>query len=541
MTVIFALFPIILLIYLMIRKNSMPSSRALPLTAFVSYLIMLIFFRFDGNLVHANILKGLLLAWTPILIIAGAILLFKTMEATGGLNVLRASLNGITSNKVSQLMIVGWAFPFLIEGASGFGTPAAIAAPILVGLGFPPVRVAMLTLVMNSVPVAFGAIGTPVWFGLSEINLTEAEILIVSFKTAILNTSAGIVIPAVALMFILKPGTVIQNYLFIFLSTVSTLVPFIILSRFNYEFPSLIGGAVGLVITIFLAKQGIGLSSKEIRLQESLGKSQLLKLIDDNTSPGKPGTRELIKASFPLWGTIILLLLTRIPEFGLKRLLTATTPALEVSLGTLGNFMISPSLVVQLENIFGTPESWVHSLLYVPSFIPFGLVVLIALWMDRSIKSKGTSILRETVKQTYEPTLALLGALVFVSLMMMGGEESAVTIIGNQLAALTGNSWQFFSSFLGALGAFFSGSATISNLTFGAIQDSIAASLDLDRTTILAMQSAGASMGNMVCINNIVAVASILALGNKEGEILKKTAVAMLIYGIIIGMAGFFI
>ncbi|MGC9341710.1 MAG: L-lactate permease, partial [Bacteroidales bacterium] len=517
MNVLIALFPIVLLIYMMVRKKSIPSAKALPLTAFVTYLIVLIFFRFEGNLVHANVLKGLLLAWTPILIIAGAIFLFKTLEVTGGLDVLRRWLNGVTSNKVSQLMIVGWAFPFLIEGASGFGTPAAIAAPILVGLGFPPVRVAILTLVMNSVPVAFGAIGTPIWFGFSEISLTEAEILIVSFKTAILNSSAGIVIPGIALMFILKPKTVIRNYLFIFLSTISTLIPFIILAKYNYEFPSLMGGAVGLLITVFLAKKGIGLSKKEILLQESLGESNLLKHENEHAGKKNPGFAEIIRASFPLWGTILLLLLTRIPELGLKDLLTATAPNLKISMGTLGDLMISPSLVIQLENIFGTPESWAHSLLYVPSIIPFGLVSLIALWMNRGVKDSGIPIFRETVTQMYEPTLALLGALVFVSLMMMGGEKSAVTIIGNQLAAFTGNSWQFFSSFLGALGSFFSGSATISNLTFGGIQDSIAGSLNLDRTSILAMQSAGASMGNMVCINNIVAVASILALGNKEG------------------------
>jgi lactate permease len=541
MDVIIALFSIIFLIYMMVRKKSVPSYRALPITAFITYLIVLVFFGFEGNIVHANVLKGLLLAWTPILIIAGAIFLFKTLEATGGLGVLRRWLNGLTSNKVSQLMIVGWAFPFLIEGASGFGTPAAIAAPILVGLGFPPVRVAMLALVMNSVPVAFGAIGTPIWFGFSEINLTEAEILIVSFKTAILNSAAGIVIPAIALMFILKAKTVIQNYLFIFLSIISTLVPFIILAKFNYEFPSLIAGAIGLVITVILAKQGVGLSSKEILLQEPLGKSNLLKHANDHSSESSPGMKEIFRASFPLWATILLLLITRIPELGFKDLLTATVPSLEISLGTLGDFMISPALVMQLENIFGTHESWAHSLLYVPSIIPFGFVSIIALWMGRSVKDKIKSILKETLSQMYGPTLALFGALVFVSLMMMGGEKSAVTIIGNKLAALTGNTWLFFSSFLGALGSFFSGSATISNLTFGGIQDSIAANLNLDRTTILAMQSAGASMGNMVCINNIVAVASILALGNKEGEILKKTVVAMLIYGVIIGFVAFFI
>ncbi len=139
------------------------------------------------------------------------------------------------------------------------------------------------------------------------------------------------------------------------------------------------------------------------------------------------------------------------------------------------------------------------------------------------------------------PTQALLGALVFVNLMMMGGEDSAVALIGNNLASLTGESWKYFASMLGALGSFFSGSATISNLTIGGIQDSIATGLQLDRTTILAIQSVGGAMGNMVCINNIVAVSSVLALGNMEGAILKRTVRALLVYAVIVAIVAFFL
>ena len=91
------------------------------------------------------------------------------MEKTGAMNVLRRWLGNISPNPVAQLMIIGWAFAFMIEGASGFGTPAAIAAPLLVGLGFKPLQVAILTLIMNSVPVSFGAVGTPTWFGFGTL------------------------------------------------------------------------------------------------------------------------------------------------------------------------------------------------------------------------------------------------------------------------------------------------------------------------------------------------------------------------------------
>lgn len=532
---IFSYLPIVLLIFLMTKKNSMPSFKALPLTALVVYLIMLVVFKQDPNLIHANVVKGLLVAWTPVLIIAGAIFLFKTMEATGGLAVIKQWLNSISDNKIAQLMIVGWAFPFLIEGASGFGTPAAIAAPVLVGLGYPPVRVAILALIMNSIPVSFGAVGTPTWFGFSALTLSNAEIMEIGLKTSILNSIAALVIPCIALIFVVKPKAVLQNIVFILLSVLLTVLPYIWVSTFSYEFPSLIGGVIGLIGTALLAKSGFGLSKQTVEVQETVGSSSLM----HEESQGKPvvvDTKNLLKASFPLWGTILLLVLTRINQLGIKPLLTAKSPAFHLDLGSLGEFSLSASGVLGLSQIFTTETSFSHSLLYVPSLLPFGLISILAYWWYKTSPKVVGDMLRETVSQMRNPLLALLGALVFVNLMMMGGENSAVSLIGNNLADITGNTWQFFSAYLGAVGSFFSGSNTISNLTFGGIQDSIAASLNLNRTTILAMQSVGGAMGNMVCINNIVAVASVLALGNKEGFILKRTVWAMLVYGIIVGV-----
>ena len=98
--------------------------------------------------------------------------------------------------------------------------------------------------------------------------------------------------------------------------------------------------------------------------------------------------------------------------------------------------------------------------------------------------------------------------------------------------------WPFFSPLLGALGAFFAGSATVSNLTFAGIQDSIARTLGFDRTSILALQSVGAAMGNMIAISNIVAVTSILGLENQEGFVLKRTVIPLVVYALIAGVAG---
>ncbi|MFW5657754.1 MAG: L-lactate permease [Bacteroidota bacterium] len=521
---IFSFFPILLLIWLMAKKNGMPSNKALPLSALVLYFIALIVFQYDPTLIHANVLAGLLVAWTPILIIAGAIFLFKTMEATGSIAMVKQWLNSVTENKIAQLMIVGWAFPFLIEGASGFGTPAAIAAPVLVGLGYKPVKVAILALIMNTVPVSFGAVGTPTWFGFSAIDLNEMEVLTIAFKSATIHSIVAVFIVTLALLQLVGFKSILKNSGYIILSVASTVIPYLIVSGYNYEFPSLIGGATGLIASVILAQKNIGLTSGDAAIKVDLKHQKAVT------------GQQLLKATFPLWGTILVLVLTRIPQLGIKQLITAGSPALEIPLGMLGDLSISAALVIGLENIFRTPQEWYHMLLYVPSLIPFGLVSLITFWVFGTPKRDIKAVFGTTVQQMIKPTYALLGALVFVNLMMMGGESSAVNTIGQVLASATGEYWKFFASYLGALGSFFSGSATISNLTFAGIQNSIALETNLDRTTILALQSVGGSFGNMVCINNIVAVTSVLALIGKEGFILKRTALPMIIYGLLTGV-----
>ena len=195
-----SIIPILLLIWMMTKKNALPSHIALPLTALIVGILQLVHFGTDGRLLTANIISGTLSAITPISIIAGAILLNRTLLVSGCEDVIRQWLEGISKNRIGQLMIIGWAFAFMIEGASGFGTPAAIAAPILVGLGFNPLRVAMLALVMNSVPVSFGAVGTPTWFGLGNLGLSNTELLHVGGLSAIMHTVAAIFFPVADLV-----------------------------------------------------------------------------------------------------------------------------------------------------------------------------------------------------------------------------------------------------------------------------------------------------------------------------------------------------
>src|SRR5262249_32441115 len=144
----------------------------------------------------------------------------------------------------------------------------------------------------------------------------------------------------------------------------------------------------------------------------------------------------------------------------------------------------------------------------------------------------------DTLDRLRGPSVTLVGALIMVQLMTLGGEEAQTMIIGRTFATASGKSWPFFAPVLGALGAFFAGSATVSNLTFAGIQDSISLTLGFDRTSILALQSVGAAMGNIIAISNIVAVCSILGLVNHDGFVLKRTLMPFVIYGLVAGVSG---
>jgi len=517
---LFAALPITVLIVLMTKPNPMPAPAAFFLAAALALIVRLVYFRTAFPLLGAAVIAGLLDALTPISIVLGAIFFFVALERSGAMEVLQEWLRGISSNKVAQLMLAGWAFVFLIEGACGFGTPAALAAPILVGLGFPAIRVALVCLIFNATPTAFGAVGTPMWFGFEPLELPQSELIDIGAKTALLQSIAALIVPVVSLRFVVDWSAIWRNLGFIYLSILSCVVPMLMVAWTNYEFPAVVGGVVGLIATILFARFGIGLERRETEPRQV---------------PLLSGA--VLVALTPLIVTVVILLVTRIPILGLRGLLTSPAPNLSLTLGGIGELTISPTLVVQLRNILGQGLNWSHAVLYVPSIIPFFLTAMLAFLLFRSPPGTASVAMRETVARIGKPVIALFGALAFVSLLMVGGELASTIILGDALASVTGGAWKYFAPFLGALGSFFSGSTTISNLTFGGIQASIARDIGMDPGTMLALQSAGAAMGNPICIHNIVAACAVLAIANVEGEILKQTFLPVILYGITLAAA----
>jgi lactate permease len=516
MSLMMATLPILLLVAVMTvawprRWLPLPAHVALPGVAALAYAMRLS--QPDGSthlVIHAAAVDGVLSSLTPLAIVFGAVLLFKTMDKSNAMAVLTARLRKLTPDPIAQLMLVGWAFSFLIEGLSGFGTPAALAAPILVGLGFPPLRVAAMCLIMNTVPVSFGAVGTPTWFGLSGVDLAVGELGEIGWRTALIHTAAAPCVVVLALVVVAPWSAIRPRLAFVLLTVAGSVVPYLLAARYSVEFPSIVGGLVGLACSSVLARCRIGLPSA------TESSPSPAPIVTASAAPTHVSIPSPARAIMPLLATVILLAFTRIDAFGLKTLLNDDRVAASASIPGLGQVWMSPALVVGLRDILGTDADWRMPLLYVPFIVPCVVVALLAIPVLGMHRAAVGAAWAETFRRLVLPAVALAGAMVLAKVMTAGGEASPVTQIGFALADATGRSWLFVAPLLGAVGSFFSGSNTVSNLTFAPIQATIADAIGLDRLTVLALQSVGGAMGNMVCIHNIVAVGAVLGLAEKR-------------------------
>ena len=160
MLALLAAVPILLTIILTVGFN-MSAKKVLPIAWAVIVIIGFTYWQMDVQKIAAFSIAGFLGSIDTLLIIFGAILLMNMLNTAGAMHRIQGMFNGITEDARIQLVIIGFAFSAFIEGAAGFGTPAAIAAPLLIGLGFPPMAAAVACLILNSTPVPFGAAGTP--------------------------------------------------------------------------------------------------------------------------------------------------------------------------------------------------------------------------------------------------------------------------------------------------------------------------------------------------------------------------------------------
>jgi lactate permease len=229
--------------------------------------------------------------------------------------------------------------------------------------------------------------------------------------------------------------------------------------------------------------------------------------------------------TFPIWGVVLLLILTRVEQIGIKEQLTKREPYFSIHFGSWGTFRLSSSLVFQLRDILTYPGlNWKYELLYVPFLLPFLFVSAMILFIYRKNLATSPKEIAQTVTgRLRNPAVALLGALSLVQLLIKSGDSAPANILGTILSDWFKQAFVVLTPLLGALGSFFSGSTTVSNLTFADIQEVAAESIGTSITSILALQAVGGSAGNGICLNNIIAACAVVGLNIGEGKILMQT------------------
>ncbi|HPX61179.1 MAG TPA: L-lactate permease [Deltaproteobacteria bacterium] len=548
---IVALLPILVALVLMVGMR-WPSTKAMPLSWFVCVLGAIAVWNLPVGYVAALSLQGIVIAVGVLIIVFGAIIILYTLKYSGGMETIQYGMQNISRDKRIQAIIIGYMFAAFIEGAAGFGTPAALAAPLLLSLGFPPLAAAVICLVFNSFPVSFGAVGTPILVGLKFLAplTTEAAASGVALNFTDFGSFAKVIGqwvtmmhgPMIFILPIFMLGFMTRFYgenkswregfaawRFCVFAAVAFIIPYLGFAWLvGPEFPSLIGGLVGLGIVVAGAKSGFCVPKEtwDFGPQNKWEAEWTGSIATQVGTEFKPHMSQF-KAWLPYIIIGAILVATRIPELGLKSLLAAQKLPFKDILGYKG---VSASI----------------DYLYLPGTIPFTLVALLTIMLHGMQGEAVKQAWSESFAKMKAPTIALFAAVALVSIfrgsgvsdtaLNPNGYPSMPLAMAKAVASFAGNAWPVLASYVGGLGAFITGSNTVSDLLFAEFQWGVAQQLALPRQIIVAAQVAGGAMGNMICIHNIVAVCAVTGLIGREGMILKRTFWPFMIYGVVVGV-----
>jgi len=542
-----AFFPILLAGILLVGLR-WPAKRAMPIVFIVSSLIAFFAWGMPLNRIFASTLEGLGVTFSILWIIFGAILLLNTLKHSGALMVIRAGFTNISIDRRVQVIIIAWLFGSFIEGASGFGTPAAIAAPLLVGLGFPALGAVIIGMMIQSTPVSFGAVGTPIVIGVTtglKTTALEAQLvaagsnwdqflMLITSEVAIIHAIIGTFIPLFMCMILTryfgknKSWTEGLSILpFAIFAGLAFTIPYALTGIFlGPEFPSLIGALTGLIIVVSAAKAKFLIPKDTWDFEPSKNwPSTWIGDLDLNLSnlTDKTSKMSLTKAWLPYLLVAVFLVLSRIPELGINTALKYVTLSISDLLGEKG---ISASF----------------SPLYLPGGIMV-MVVLITYFLHRMKPLDLSKAIGESSKTLIGAGFVLIFTIPMVRILINSGVNdlgySSMPVAMAEFVANTmGWIYPAFAASVGALGAFIAGSNTVSNMMLSQFQFSTATNLGLTGSAMVALQAVGAAAGNMIAIHNVVAASATVGMLGREGYILRKTILPTIYYVAFAGIIG---
>ncbi|MCG9648079.1 L-lactate permease [Vibrio brasiliensis] len=544
MLALVAFSPIVVAAILLVGLN-WPAKRAMPVAFGLTVVIALFAWDMSATRVLASVFQGLGITVSVLWIVFGAIFLLNTLKHTGAISTIRNGFTNISPDRRVQAIIIAWCFGSFIEGASGFGTPAAIAAPLLVAIGFPALAAVLMGMMIQSTPVSFGAVGTPIIVGVNKgldtHNISEALLANgstwdaylqqITSSVALIHAGVGTLMPVLMAMMLTRFFGKNRSWSegldilpFAIFAGLSFTIPYALTGVFlGAEFPSLIGGLVGLSIVVSAAKRGflVPKSTWDFEDENKWPAEWLGSLkIDLKESTSKPMSMAL--AWLPYVLLAVVLVASRVSA-DFKAMLVGVSLSFSNILGETGI-----SAAIQ------------------PLYLPGGILVFVAL-IAVLLQSRSAAPL---AKAFGESSKTLIGAgfvlvftipmvRIFINSGINGADLASMPVTtANFAAGLVGDAFPALSATVGALGAFIAGSNTVSNMMFSQFQFEVAQTLTISSAVVVALQAVGAAAGNMIAIHNVVAASATVGLLGREGATLRKTIIPTIYYLVVTGIVG---
>jgi lactate permease len=484
LSALFAAAPIFTLLFLLgvLRKPAwMASLAGLAAAVLVAAGVYGMPVRLLSSAVACGAAFGLLpIGWT----VFGAILLYRITLEGGRFEILKDSIGHLTGDRRLQALLIAFAFGAFLEGASGFGTPVAVAAAMLTGLGFEPFHAAAICLLANTAPVAFGAIGIPI------------TTLAVTTGLPLDRLSAGVgrICAPVSLF--------VPAYLILVMSGWKGL-------RGVLPAAALCGAAFA--GTQFFVSNFVGPQLTDILASMMAMGALLLVLRRRGGAAGKHSGREIALAWAPY-----LLLVAFVLLWGYKPLASELNRfSIPVNWPGLHN------AVQRMPPVVATPAP--YAAVYNFNWLSVsGTAALIAAILASMVAGLSLAQFGRVVRQTARQlALAMLTLAAVLGLAFLMNYSGATATLGLAFSA-TGAMFPFFSALLGWLGVFLTGSDTSANALFGNLQVVTAQKLGQNPVLMAAANSAGGVMGKMISLTSIAVAAAATSLKRQDEALLFR-------------------
>lgn len=504
LTFILALLPIIWLI-IALTALKIPGFKACVIALVIAYGLAVFVWKMPLLNSVTAVAEGAALAlWPIIIVIIAAIFTYNVCVATGKMEVVKKMLAGVTKDKRILVLIIAWGFGGFMEGMAGFGTAVAIPASMLWGLGFDPAFAAIVCLIANSTPTAFGSIGIPTT---TLAKITGLDVIGLSTNTVILLAPLILLTPFVLVYLTGRKKKAFKGIgLITLISGLTFLIPEFIVAKFlGAELAVVIGSVFSMLCTIGATKL---LGRKEVDPQNLLEEK-----VKDS---GKTSIREALKAWSPFLLIFIFLLATSKLIAPLNAVLSAVQTTVPIYTG---------------KNAAAYTFSWLAT--------P-GLWIILAAFIGGKIQGASTveiiKIFFRTIKQLSKTIITIIAIMATAKLMGYSGMISSIALM---LVTVTGSFYPLFAPILGAIGTFVTGSGTSASVLFGGMQLETAKALSLNPSWITASNTAGAVMAKMISPQSIAVAVASVGLQGKESILLKGTIKYFILFLVVVGIIAY--